>query len=112
MYGALESVAMLWRLRSYRNIIIIIIISTTVPTCDSCADDQRQRDFLRKILELRHFGGLALLQQAQLVPSALHRGTLLGKERRRTSTASLVRSNYYYRVLRAICCQPVDGSLI
>ena len=20
--------------------------------------------------------------------------------------------NYYYRVLRAICCQPVDGSLI
>ena len=26
MYGALESVAVLWRLRSYRDIIIIIII--------------------------------------------------------------------------------------
>ena len=27
MYGALESVAVLWRLRSHRDIIIIIIIS-------------------------------------------------------------------------------------
>ena len=32
MYGALESVAVLWRLRSYRDIIIIIIIiSHNVP---------------------------------------------------------------------------------
>ena len=31
MYGALESVAVLWRLRSYRDIIIIIIINMRLP---------------------------------------------------------------------------------
>ena len=34
MYGALESVAVLWRLRSYRDIIIIIIIIS--PGAEGC----------------------------------------------------------------------------
>ena len=58
-------------------------------TCDTCTNDQWQRDFLRQILELHHFGSFPLLKQSHLLTSSLQRCTLLRKERRRTPTCAV-----------------------